>query len=613
MFYPGLASGVAQLALTTVLLAVIGRAFYRGAITAARHGRADMDSLVALGTSAAWAYSLYTLLAGARHLYFDTAAVILALIAVGKWMEARARGRARGALTAKLELRPAMASIVRGESVEEVPVSEVTPGDTVLVRPGGKVPVDGEVTEGTSALDESMVTGESMPVEKGPGARVVGGTVNQTGSLRYRATRVGAESLLGQIVELVDRAQASKADIQRLADRVAGVFVPLVLVVAVITLLGWGIAGDWPGGVRAMIAVLIVACPCALGLAVPTAIMVGTAMGARRGILIKDAAVLERVGSLGAVVIDKTGTLTQGRPEVVAAVVYEGTDEELLRLAAAVERESEHPLGRAIVRAAGKRGMALPEVSGFASQTGGGVWGVVAGRSVSVGKPAEEEDRPELRELYAHGWTVVVVRVGEAGGGPEARPTGSQRPIGLIAIADPVTAGAREAVASLQARGLRVVLMTGDNAATAAAIGKETGISEVIAGVLPQDKEAKVRELRGSLRKGVAMVGDGINDAPALAAADVGIAMGTGTDIAKEAGDIVLVSGELALVPRAISLSRAMMGRIRLGLFWAFVYNVVLVPVAALGLLHPMLAAGAMAFSSVSVVLNALSLRLWRG
>jgi P-type Cu+ transporter len=605
MFVMTMWSGIIQLVLTTILQVYIGRMYYKGALRAARYGRTDMDTLVAIGTTAAWGYSVYLLLTGAHHFYFETAAIILALIAVGKWMEARARGQARRALTALLELRPPSATVERGGRLEEVPVAQVRPGDTVLVRPGGRVPVDGEIIDGQSVIDESMVTGESMPVEKGPGALVVGGTVNRTGSFRARATRVGADSLLGQIIRLVDEAQASKARVQRLVDRVSSIFVPGIMLIALAALLFWGaVAGDWVRGILALIAVLIVACPCALGLATPTAIMVGTGMGARRGILIKDAAVLERVGSLDAVILDKTGTLTRGRPEVTDVVPLAGglSETEVLRLAACVELDSEHPLGQAIVQAAQAQGMALARPAEFRSTTGGGVEGVVEGRRIGVGKPGPADEDVKLDELRRRGRTVVVVR--------ELRddaPAGG-RPLALIALADQLKAGAREAVEALHASGLQVLLMTGDNQITARAIADEVGIDDVLAEVMPQDKEAKVRELQGRGKR-VAMVGDGINDAPALAAADVGIAMGTGTDIAKEAGDIVLVSGELSLAPRAIRLSRAMMNRIRLGLFWAFIYNIVLVPVAAAGWLHPMFAAAAMAFSSVSVVMNALSLR----
>lgn len=597
-------SGLVQLVLTAALQGYIGQLYYRGAWKGVRHLRANMDTLVALGTTAAFLYSVYTLFQGARHFYFDTAAVILVLIAVGKWMEARAKGAARRAISGLLSLQPPVALVERNGQVTEVPVSEVIQGDVVVVRPGGRIPVDGTVVDGSSVVDESMVTGESMPVEKGTGDSVVGGTVNQTGSLRFGVTRLGHQSVLGQIVDLVEQAQASKARAQRLADAVAGVFVPIVLGVAIVTLIAWGMAGDWAEGTTAMIAVLIVACPCALGLATPTAIMVGTGVGARRGILIKDAAVLERVGTIDTVILDKTGTLTVGRPAVtdVVPLADEVSESTLMGLAASVEQDSEHPIGRAIVEWAENQGVAMEKATGFSSMTGQGVQATVKGRRIQVGRPAEGDVDARIGELRAAAKTVVVVAVeGDSG----------RRLLGVIAVADPLKPGAAEAVNRLHRLGLSVVLMTGDNAETAKAIARQVGIDDVHAGVLPQHKQAKVHEVQAMGRR-VAMVGDGINDAPALAAADVGIAMGSGTDIAKESGDIVLVSGDPALVPDAIRLSRAMMGRIRLGLLWAFAYNVLLVPVAALGWLHPMLAAGAMAFSSVSVVLNALSLRWFR-
>lgn len=593
MFVPGRASGVLQLVLTGVLQAVIGRRYYAGAWRAARHGRADMDSLVAIGTTAALLYSTWTLAHGDEHFYFDTAAVILALIAVGKWMEIRARGEARRALRALLDLRPPTAIVERGDGEVEVSVGQVRPGDVVVVRPGARVPVDGEVVEGSSVVDESMVTGEPMPVERGVGAAMIGGTVNQAGALRVRATRVGAESLLGQIADLVDRAQASKANVQRLADGVAGVFVPVVLGVSLLTVVGWGVAGEWPAGIRAAIAVLIVACPCALGLATPTAVMVGSGVGARRGILFRNVAVLERVGGLDTVVLDKTGTLTEGRPDVAAVEAIDGRSlDDVLRLAGAVEAASEHPVARAIVRAAGD---GVPRASRFKSETGGGVRGVVEGREVEVGRPGPGDPMDWIGGLAAGGRTVVVVR--EAG-----------TAIGAIALADRVRPGAEAAVGELRRLGMRVVLLTGDSEGAAREVAGAVGIGEVVAGVLPHEKAARVRAMQERGAR-VAMIGDGINDAPALAAADVGVAMGTGTDIAKEAGDIVLVSGDIGLAPEAIRLSRAMMGRIRAGLAWAFLYNAALVPLAALGWLHPMLAAGAMSLSSVSVVANALALR----
>ena len=595
MFVAGLTSGVVQLCLTLVLQVLIGRRYYQGALRAARRGRADMDTLIAIGTTTALGYSIYTLYRGHPHFYFDTAAVILALIAVGKWMEIRARGQARRAIGSLMDLRPQVAVVHRGGRDLEVPVSELTAGDTVVVRPGSRIPADGPILEGRGVLDESIVTGESLPADRGPGDTVIAGTINRSGSFTFRALRLGTDSLLGQIISLVDRAQGSKAGIQRLADRIAGVFVPVVLAIALLALLGWGfLIGNWTAGVQAAIAVLIVACPCALGLAVPTAVMVGTSIGARHGILIKHAGVLEDVGTLDTVILDKTGTITQGRPEVTDVFVATSGLESrhLLQLAASVENRSEHPVARAIVRAAEAAGMPLLPAEEFQSQVGSGVRARVAGRVFTVGRPLEGDAAGIIETLREQGKTVVAVRDGT-------------RFLGLIAVADLLRPGAVEAVAQLKALGLRVELLTGDNRATAETIARQVGIADVQAEVQPADKEAAVRRRQAEGRR-VAMVGDGVNDAPALAASDIGIAVGSGTDIAKEAGDIVLVTAEPALVPRAIRLSRAMMRRIRFGLAWAFAYNAVLIPLAALGILHPMLAAAAMALSSVSVVANAL-------
>jgi Cu+-exporting ATPase len=601
MFIAGTTSGVMQLCLTLVLQVLIGRRYYQGAFRAARRGRADMDTLIAIGTTTALGYSIYTLLRGNSHFYFDTAAVILALIALGKWMEVRARGQARRAIGSLMDLRPQVAVVHQGGRDVEIPVSELMAGDTVVVRPGSRVPADGPILEGTGVLDESIVTGESLPADRAPGDTVIAGTISRSGSFTFRAVRVGTDSLLGQIIALVDKAQASKAGIQRLADRIAGVFVPVVLAVALLALLCWGfLLGEWAAGVRAAIAVLIVACPCALGLAVPTAVMVGTSIGARHGILIKHAGVLEDVGTLDTVILDKTGTITQGRPEVTDVFVATSGLESrhLLQLAASVENRSEHPIARAIVRAAEAAGMPLQPAEEFQSQIGSGVRARVAGRVFTVGKPLHGEATGIIETLREQGKTVVAVRDGT-------------RFLGLIAVADLLRPGAAEAVAQLKALGLRVELLTGDNRATAETIARQVGITDVQAEVLPADKEASVRRRQAEGRR-VAMVGDGVNDAPALAAADIGIAVGSGTDIAKEAGDIVLVTAEPALVPRAIRLSRAMMRRIRFGLAWAFAYNAVLIPLAALGILHPMLAAAAMALSSVSVIANALWLKRLR-
>lgn len=612
MTWHGQVSAWVQLVLAVPVQVVLGWPFYRGAVRAGRHLRADMDTLVALGTSVAFGYSAVVTIMGGSEVYFDTAVVILLLIGVGKWMEARARGSAASAIRGLMDLQPVEATVLRDGEEKTLPVSEVTQGDRILVRPGQRVPVDGEVYEGSSTLDQSMVTGESMPVEVASGDQVYAGTVNQAGSFRFTATATGSSTLLAQVVELVKKAQASKASIQRIADRVAGVFVPVVLVIAVLSLLGWGVfSGDWVFAMVTCVAVLIVACPCALGLATPTAIMVGTGIGAKHGILIKDARALERAGRLTDIILDKTGTLTQGKPTVSDVVPAEQDLDGggILRLAAAVEAQSEHPLGQAIVEHAKSEGIDLPQASDFQSITGGGVRGSVGQHQILVGKPAVLESnnidipknvQQQLEQLQAQAKTVVTVAV-------------DGRCRGLIALADQPRDGAGEAVASLHELGLNAVLMTGDNHATAQAVAKEMNIDDVMAEVLPTDKQAKVEALQQQ-GKIVAMVGDGINDAPALASADIGIAMGGGTDIAMEAGHVVLVGSELANLPRAIRLSKATMRRIYFGLFWAFAYNVVLIPVAVAGWLDPMLAAGAMAFSSVSVVLNALYLRWsWHG
>lgn len=602
-----------QFALATPLQVWLGWPFYRGAWRAAVHGRADMDTLVALGTSVAFAYSVWLLSRGEHGVYFDTSAVILVLIALGKHLEARARTSAASAIKGLMQLRPAEAVVVRGGVESVVPVDVLTVGDVVLVRPGQRLPVDGEVVEGSSSIDAAMITGESVPVEVRPGDRVIGGTLNQTGAFRMRATATGRDTTLAHIMSLVESAQTTKASVQRIADAVAGVFVPVVIVIAGVTLLAWGLLSGWSSAIEPMIAVLIVACPCALGLATPTAIMVGTGIGARRGILIKDAAAFERAGRLTHVVVDKTGTLTRGRPAVTDVIAeksgsFAGRENDMLALAAAVERSSEHPLAHAIVAHAETRGLAVQSATAFVSTTGGGVRGVVDGLAVAVGRP---DAMRESGVSNAAAWQNDIERL-EAGGRTVVAVSVDDRVVGVIAMADEVRPGAKDAVAQLHALGLKVVMMSGDNAATAGAVAGGLGIDEVLAPVLPGDKAAKVESLR---RAGyvVAMVGDGINDAPALAAADVGVAMGGGADIAADAGHIVLVGGDPLALPRAIRLSRATLRRIYAGLFWAFIYNIVLIPVAAAGWLHPMLAAAAMAMSSVSVVGNALWLRrAWR-
>ena len=608
-----------MLALATPVQFWAGWQFYDGAWKVARHGSADMNTLIAIGTSAAYLYSLAATVAPGAFapagelpdVYFDTSAVIIALILLGRLLEARARAGTTEAIKKLLGLRPRTARIVRDGVDLEVPVDEVEQGDDVLVRPGEKVPVDGIVTEGHSTIDESMLTGESVPVEKAPGDEVAGATVNRAGSIRFRATRVGKETALAQIVRLVEQAQGSKAPIQRLADRVSARFVPVVIGIAVLAFAAWLVAGSsFTSALLAFVAVLIVACPCALGLATPTAIMVGTGRGAEMGILVRGADALETARVLDTIVLDKTGTLTRGEPRVTDVVALDGDEDRLVAIAAAVESRSEHPLGEAIVQRSRESGIEVPAVEGFAAAVGHGVAATVSGTQVAVGSARHMRDlgiddealRADVERLEQEGKTAVYVSIG----GEVA---------GVIAIADTIKAEAADAVAQLRAAGLEVAMVTGDNRRTAESIGREAGIDRVLAEVLPGQKVTEVKGLQEQGRR-VAMVGDGINDAPALAQADVGIAIGTGTDIAMQASDLTLISGDLRGVPGALALSRRTMRTIKQNLIGAFAYNVVLIPVAA-GVLHPVwgvlldpvLAAAAMAASSVTVVLNALRLR----
>ncbi len=628
-------------ALTTPVVFYSGWGFHRAAVVNLRHGTATMDTLVSMGTLAAWAWSTVALfLLGAAdsgndgmggmagmatsgssgsdaHVYFETAGVIITLILLGKWFEARARRRSGDALRALAELGAKTARLVDGT---EIPLASLEVGDRFVVRPGEKVATDGVVVEGHSAIDMSMLTGEPVPVEVGPGADVIGATVNANGHLVVEATRVGADTALAQIVTLVEEAQGSKAPIQRLADRIAGVFVPTVLVIALATLAGWLLTGhSAEDAFTAAVAVLIIACPCALGLATPTAIMVGTGRGAQLGIVIKGGEVLEQTRRVDVAVVDKTGTITEGRMELVDVAPAEGSDRTtVLRLAAAVEARSEHPIATAVVAGADAERpgeAAAAEVDGFENLPGRGVVATVhtdAGvrfrvgvgrRSLFADVPAAVEAAATAAEL--DGRTAVVAGWADHDGGPLVAR-------GALVVADRLKATSADAVADLHRLGLEVVLLTGDNARTAEAVGREVGADRVVAEVLPGDKVAEVARLQED-GKVVAMVGDGINDAPALAQADLGIAVGTGTDVAIEASDLTVVSGDLRAAADAIALSRRTLATIKGNLFWAFAYNVAAIPLAALGVLNPMIAAGTMGFSSVFVVTNSLRLRRFRG
>ncbi|HUJ86480.1 MAG TPA: heavy metal translocating P-type ATPase [Burkholderiales bacterium] len=604
--------GWVQLAFATPVQFWLGARFYRAGWNALKALTGNMDLLVALGTSAAYGLSLYGLLgSGAHELYFETSAALITFILLGKWLEARAKRQTTEAIRALNALRPDRALVRRGGKDVEVPLSSVAVGDLVAVRPGERVPVDGEVREGRSHVDESLITGESLPVAKGPGERVTGGAINAEALLLVETRAVGAESTLARIIRLVENAQAAKAPIQRIVDKVSAVFVPVVLAIALVTLLAWGFAGgNWTSALLYAVAVMVIACPCALGLATPTAIMAGTGVAARHGVLIKDAEALEIAHSITTVVFDKTGTLTEGRPQLLAVEPLSGDRAELLRLAASLQQTSQHPLARAVMEKAGAEGISPPSASESKALPGRGVQAMVEGRTLYLGSsrlmqelgvdtaPLAERERALLREGRSLAWLA-------------AQAGGARGLLGLFAFGDALKAGARAAIAQLQARGIRTVMLSGDNRGSAQAAARALGIDEVRAEVLPADKAQAVSELRGKDRV-VAMVGDGINDAPALAAADVGIAMATGTDVAMHTAGITLMRGDPRLVADAISISRRTYGKIRQNLFWAFFYNMVGIPLAAFGFLNPIIAGAAMAFSSVSVVTNALTLRRWR-
>jgi Cu+-exporting ATPase len=602
-----------------------GWTFYRGAWKAARHGTTDMNTLIAVGTTAAYAYSVLvtffpSFISGTGlelAVYYDASATIIALIILGKYLEAKAKGRTSDAIRRLLDLQARTARVLREGEEQDIPVEEVRVGDIVIVRPGEKIPVDGEISEGRSVVDESMLTGEPLPVEKGPGDEVTGATVNSTGSFRFRVTRVGSDTVLAQIIKLVEEAQGSKAPIQRMADKVASVFVPVVISIAAVTFLVWLLTGPDPSFNYALItavSVLVIACPCALGLATPTAIMVGTGKGAELGILIKGGEILETAGRLDVVVFDKTGTLTRGKPEVTDTIAVNGRGEdELLSLAASVEKGSEHPLAETLVEEARARGIELGEARDFVAVPGRGVSARLNGSEVRLGNTAfMSENGVDLgglearaEELSREGKTIVYALEGD-------------ELLGLIAVADTAKPMAAETIQALKDMGVEVAMISGDRRSTAEAVARQLGVDRVLADVLPADKAAEVARIQSEGRV-VAMVGDGINDAPALAQADIGIAIGTGTDVAVETSDITLISDDLRKVVTAIKLSQRTLRTIKENLFWAFIYNVIGIPIAA-GvlypvwgvLLNPIFAAAAMAFSSVSVVSNSLRLRRFR-
>jgi len=602
---------------TTIVMIVSGRRFFSGAWQLAKHFTADMNTLVAVGTGTAYIYSAIVVLfpewlpygTGSATVYFDSASMIITLILFGRLLEARAKKRTSDAIKHLLELKPKTAHVLRNGKESDIPIDSVTVNDILFVKPGEKIPVDGIVVSGFSSVDESMISGESIPVEKNSCSRAVGGTINNTGSFEMKATAVGHDTVVAHIIKFVQEAQGSKAPIQSLADKIAAIFVPTVLSIAVTTFLGWYFFGHIPFNAAMInfIAVLIIACPCALGLATPTAIMVGTGLGASHGILIRDAEALERIRNISTVVFDKTGTLTIGKPSVTDFIASDGNDAPLLlRYAASIEKNSEHPLAQAIVNYAREKNIQFSPVESFQSFPGMGSAGMIDGKTIFIGNESFlnrffisfDAIKPDADKLSGNGKTVVYFAVND-------------RAIGLIGLSDTVRPSASETIAELRHRNVKTYMITGDNKQTARSIAAQVGIESTFAEVQPEEKANKIKELQMSGEK-VAIIGDGINDAPALAQADVGIAMGRGTDTAMETADIILMHNDLKSIIQTINLSRKTIRTVKQNFFWAFIYNIVGIPLAALGFLNPVIAAGAMAFSSVSVISNSLRLRFTR-
>ncbi|NEU32500.1 copper-translocating P-type ATPase [bacterium LRH843] len=601
-----------QMALATPVQFMIGKQFYVGAYKSLRNGSANMDVLVAMGTSAAYFYSLYQAIVTAGsghepHLYFETSAVLITLIILGKLFEAKAKGRSSEAIKKLMGLQAKTATVVRDGVEKEIPLEEVVIGDTILVKPGEKIPVDGEVLEGYTAVDESMLTGESLPIDKKQGDILFGSTINKNGFIQMKATKVGRDTALAQIIKVVEDAQGSKAEIQRLADKISGVFVPIVVGIAIVSFLVWILwvrPGEFTPALEVLIAILVIACPCALGLATPTSIMAGSGRSAEFGILFKGGEHLEQTQSIDTVVVDKTGTVTHGKPVLTDVLVENGQDEEIfLSLIGAAEKQSEHPLAQAIVHGIQDKGIKLGDVQFFEAIPGYGIQATVSGQAVVIGtRKLMQQYGIEIQsvlstmeKLERDGKTAMLAAI-------------NGQYAGLVAVADTIKDTSREAIHRLHEMGIKVIMMTGDNERTAQAIGKEVGIDAVIAEILPEGKAEEVKKLQQQGKK-VAMVGDGINDAPALAIANIGMAIGTGTDVAMEAADVTLIRGDLNSIADAIIMSRKTMRNIKQNLFWAFGYNTLGIPIAAIGLLAPWVAGAAMAFSSVSVVLNALRLQ----